>query len=195
MCGSIRDSVLAGSIIYGTAAAFVLTRKPEFIWLGSTLFVIGTIQLLDAAIWFFESSAIARYGILSVLMLEPFIAYMGYVYYYKNRLPLYELAYALFAIISIYTWIIECEDTTITKDGYLKWCDYDMTPLAKWSFMLLLLFPFLYFPDINHKILLLTTTLAAWAYNYNHEAFGSRWCYSTVIYCILASSLLVFHKR
>ena len=197
MCGSTTDSIIAGSIICGVAATFVFSDKREYIWLGSLLFVVGTIQFMDALLWTFKSRGIStdfitRYGIITILLLEPIVAYLGYVYYYgpSGRMPIYEVILALAIIAGAYLWITTCKETTTTKDGYLKWCNFDFIAFLKITFLVLLLFPLLFFPNLLQKIVLLTLTAGTWLYNFNHEAFGSRWCYSSVAYSI--AGLLIF---
>ena len=200
MCGSIRDSIIAGSIIYGVAAIFVLSNKAEYIWLGSLLFVIGTIQIMDALIWAFKqfdisTDWISRYAILTILLLEPVVAYLGYLYYYGKvaRLPIYEISLAVFILISVYNWIAYCEDTSITRDGYLKWCGVDLPPFFKIGFLILLGIPMLFFPNLLQKLLIFVSAFGTWMYNFNHEAFGSRWCYSSILYVTAALIAYLAH--
>lgn len=191
MCGSFYDSVCAGAVIYGAATLFLFSGLKEYIWLGSFLLVIGTIQVLDALLWTFRhlgvsTDWIARYGIITTVLLEPIVAYMGYVYYSGKRMPIYEGILLLSVMAMAIMWIPNCEETTITKDGFLKWCNMNVLDICKIMLLFLILFPFLFFPNLLQKILLITFTSATWIYNFNHEAFGSRWCYSSVLYSIVA---------
>jgi hypothetical protein len=197
MCGSIIDSVASGTIICGTGAFFILSGKAEYIWLGSLIIIIGTMQFVDALIWLLKAQHIStqfisKYGIILVLMLELIISYLGYVFYYKKRVPIFEIALSIYIIMMGYIWISMCEDTTITSDGYLKWCGVNIAPILKVSFIVFLMIPVLFFPVLEQKLLFLSLIGAIWVYNYNHEAFGSRWCYSTVIYAVLALGLFLY---
>jgi hypothetical protein len=200
MCSSILDSIVAGLIIYGVAALFVISGKAEYIWLGSLLFAIGSMQFVDAIIWFFKQNDIStefitRYGVITVLLAELLVAYGGYVYYYgqKARIPIYEILLALTVIIYGIIWITMCKETTVTKDGYLKWCNVEFIAFLKITFLAMLLFPMLFFPNLLQKVVLFTLIGGTWLYNFNHEAFGSRWCYSSVVYSI--AGLLIFLFR
>jgi len=197
MCGSTIDSVTAGTIICGVGAFFILSGKAEYIWLGSAVFIIGTMQFIDALIWILKAQNIStkfvsKYGVILILMLELIIAYLGYVFYYKKRIELYEIALLLFIIVSGNEWISLCKDTIVTNDGYLKWCNINIPSSFKVLFITFLLIPMLFFPILEHRLLALGMIVGTWLYNYNHEAFGSRWCYGTVLYAIMALGLFLY---
>jgi len=184
MCKTIQDSILSGTLSYLTGAVLLATGKPKYIWLGAFVLVIGTMQWVDATIWYMKDHSIptkefTKYAVVSVLLLEPLAAYLGYIYYSGNRMPLYELAYIVFFISITYTWQKNCKETTVTADGYLKWCDITFKGVLNKTFFIgLLFFPFLWFPDVFLRNVLMVSALVLWLYNINHEAFGSRWCYS-----------------
>ena len=184
MCKDIKDSILSGSLSYITGLVLLSTYKREYIWLGLFILVIGTIQWIDALIWYFKSKNqptlnLTKHGTIPVLALQPVFAYFGYVYYSgKNFIPL-DILYIVSSLYIYYTWIKKCKETSITKDGYLKWCNIDFTNIISMTiFIILLLFPFIYFPDLFLRNIIFGTVIALWIYNFNHEAFGSRWCYS-----------------
>ena len=200
MCGSIIDSVASGTIICGTGVFFILSGKAEYIWLGSLIIIIGTMQFVDALIWLLKAQDIStqfisKYGIILVLMLELIVSYLGYVFYYKKRVPIFEILLFVYIILMGCLWLLICEDTTITSDGYLKWCGVNIGPITKSSFILILMSPMLFFPILEQRLLFLSLIGATWVYNYNHEAFGSRWCYSTVMYAVLALGLFLCKPR
>lgn len=184
MCKTIQDSVISGTLSYLTGAVLIATRKPKYIWLGVFLIVVGTMQWVDMVIWILKQNAmptleISKYAVITVLVLEPLAAYLGYVYYSGNRFPLYEIAYLLAVPFIVYPWVRDCKETTITADGYLKWCDQTYKSVLNRSiFFAFLVFPFLFFPDTFIRILMIVGALGLWLYNLNHEAFGSRWCHS-----------------
>jgi hypothetical protein len=184
MCKTIQDSVLSGTLSYLTGAVLIATGKPKYIWLGTFLLIIGTMQWVDTVIWTLKHRGMptvefSRYAVISILVLQPLVGYLGYVYYSGHRLPLYEIAYALAAPYIVYSWIKDCKETTITADGYLKWCDITYKSLLnKTIFFALLAAPFLYFPDRFISITMMIGALFLWLNNINHEAFGSRWCHS-----------------
>jgi hypothetical protein len=190
MCGSVVDSVSAGTIIYGVGIILILSGKPEYLWLGSFILIIGTMQFVDALLWIMKqhnmsTDFVSRYLIVLILVLEPIIAYLGYVYFYKQRIPLFEIVLFTYTVSSIYIWTTICDETTITQDGYLKWCGVDILFINKVIFLFILLFPILFFPNMLQKVLCIGIITGTWLYNLNHEAFGSRWCYSTVAYSIM----------
>ena len=184
MCKTIQDSILSGTLSYFTGAVLIATGKPKYIWLGAFVLIIGTMQWVDATIWYMKDNSIetkefTKYSVLTILALEPLVAYLGYIYYTGNRMPAYELAYMAFFGFITYTWLKNCKETTVTPDGYLKWCDITFKSiLNKTFFICLLFFPFLWFPDVLLRNILMLMAVILWLYNLNHEAFGSRWCYS-----------------
>ena len=198
MCGSLIDSVSSGTIIYGVGIILILSGKPEYLWLGSLILIIGTMQFVDALLWIMKqhnmsTEFVSRYLIILILVLEPIVAYLGYVYFYKRRMPLFEVVLFIYTICSMYSWITLCDDTTITQDGYLKWCGINILFIIKVLFLLVLLFPILFFPNMLQKILCITILSGTWLYNLNHEAFGSRWCYSVVVYSIMALGVFLLY--
>jgi hypothetical protein len=191
MCGSLIDSLSAGIIICGTGLIFILSQKPEYIWLGSLICAIGAMQFIDAILWIqkeqnISTDFVSHYVTILILILQPIVSYLGYVYFYKKRMPLFEAILVPYVICSVYVWSITCKDTTITSDGYLKWCDFNMLSVTKLGYILIVIFPMLFFPNMLQRVLFLLAITGTWIYNYNHEAFGSRWCYSTILYAVLA---------
>lgn len=184
MCKSIQDSILSLGLSYFTGAVLIATGKPKYIWLGAFVLIIGSMQGVDTVIWYMKNHSIptkefTKYAVFIVLALEPLVAYLGYIYYSGNRMPLFEIAYMLFFTFMAFTWFKNCKETTVTADGYLKWCDITFKSLFNRTFyMCLLFYPFIYFPDILLRNVLMISCLGLWLYNLNHEAFGSRWCYS-----------------
>jgi len=196
MCGSIADSLSAGAIIYGVGIYFILTGKPEYIWLGSFMIITGTIQFVDAAIWTLKyynlsTDFVSRYCTITVLLLEPIVAYLGYVFFYKKRMIPFEIILLIFVLRNLYIFITSCDETTVTKDGYLKWCGFDIQFINKVAWLLVLIFPLLFFPNVLHMGLIIAILGGTWLYNVNHEAWGSRGCHSTVLYAIAALGLLL----
>ena len=184
MCKTIQDSLESGILSYLTGILLILTGKPKYIWLGAFVLIIGTMQWVDAALWYMKQNNIptlefSKWAVITVLVLEPLAAYLGYVYYYGERMPLYEIAYVLVASSMFYRWFSDCKETTVTADGYLKWCDLRFENIFNKSiFLFMLFFPFTFFPDILLRNVLMVGAVILWLYNLNHEAFGSRWCHS-----------------
>ena len=200
MCKTIQDSVLSGTLSYLTGAVLIATGKPKYIWLGGTIIVIGTMQWVDMIIWYLKQNDMptmefSKYAVAGVLVLEPLAAYLGYVFYSGNRMPVYEIVYALASIFVVSSWFKQCKETTVTADGYLKWCDSTFkSTLNKTIFIGLLFFPFIYFPDIFLRNSVMLTAFVLWLYNLNHEAFGSRWCNSVNILDMIILGNLYFAK-
>jgi len=187
MCKTIQDSLQSGIISYTTGAVLIWTGQPKYIWLGAFVLIIGTMQWVDAILWRLKEQGLptkefSQYAVIGVLILEPLIAYLGYVYYSGHRMPLYEAIYGVTALCMVYTWFRDCQETTITEDGYLKWCDIRFkSTLNKTIFIALLFFPMGFFPDVLLRNILMLLAGVLWLYNFNHEAFGSRWCHSFMI--------------
>ncbi len=181
-----------------TGAILLSTGKPKYIWLGVFVLVVGTMQWVDAALWYMKQNSIptlefSKWAVMTVLILEPLAAYLGYVYYFGKRMPIYEVAYVIVAVSMFYRWISDCKETTVTADGYLKWCDLRFKSILNKSiFLFMLFFPFVFFPDILLRNVLMVGAVILWLYNLNHEAFGSRWCHSFNILDILILGRLLF---
>jgi hypothetical protein len=156
--------------------------KPAYTWIAYMLLTTAPMQFIDAAIWKrkadgLDTDALSRYAIPAVLMLQPLAIYMGFLLLYP-RMPLYELVLAVYLAVMLYTWITTCKETTVASDGFLKWCGFNFELVEKSTYILLLLFPLLYFPDTILKIIIIGSIMITWLYNYSRESFGSGWCYS-----------------
>lgn len=198
MCKTIQDSVESGTLSYLTGAILISTGKPKYIWLGAFVFIIGTMQWVDTTLWYMKQNSIptlefSKWAVMTVLVLEPLVAYLGYVYYSGERMPLYEIAYLIIAANMFYKWFSDCKETTVTADGYLKWCDIRFKSILNKSiFIFMLFFPFVFFPDILLRNVLMVVAVILWLYNFNHEAFGSRWCHSfNILDTIILGNLLI----
>lgn len=174
----------SGTLSYFTGAVLISTGKPKYIWLGAFVLIVGTMQWVDATLWYMKENSIptrefSKWAVVTVLVLEPLAAYLGYVYYFGKRMPLYEIVYLIVSASMLYRWFLECKETRVTSDGYLVWCDVPFKSIInKTIFIALLFFPFLFFPDILLRNTIMVGAVILWLYNLNHEAFGSRWCHS-----------------
>jgi hypothetical protein len=183
---------------YLTGFILLYTQKPKYIWLGAFVLIIGTMQWVDATLWWYKhnnisTKTLSKYGVLSVLILEPIVGYLGYVYYSGNRIIPFEIILAVSSIYIAYDWISKCQETVITCDGYLKWCNNDFKSLlTKTIFLGLLFFPFLFFPDIFLRNMIMAVSFVLWLLSMNTDAFGSRWCHSFFILDILILLRLLY---
>ena len=146
MCKTVEDSVQSGLLSYVTGA-FLIAKGGAYAWLGAFVITVGSMQWVDAFLWTLKQHSmptkeVSKFGVLAILLLEPLVAYLGSLYFVPRNL-VYELAYGGIMLYFSYVWIKNCEETTITKDGYLKWCDLDFgSPLRRSLFLALLFFPF-----------------------------------------------------
>lgn len=182
MCKTIQDSLISGSIALSIGVYLLSLGKPAYTWIAYMLLATAPMQFIDAAIWMrsaegLDTDALSRYGISAVLTLQPIAIYMGFLLLYP-RMPLYELALAVYLACMVHTWVTTCRETIVASDGFLKWCGFNFDLLEKSTYILLLLFPLLYFPDNILKIILIGSITITWIYNYSRESFGSGWCYS-----------------
>lgn len=188
MCKTIYDSILSGSVSYITGFLLIYLNKPEYIWLGIFILVVGSTQWIDALIWYnkqhnISTKEISKYGIITILVLELLVSYLGYVYYSRKRIIPFEILLLVGIVNFVYTWISDCEDTTVAEDGYLKWCNISFKNnvkdfIMRAMFMIALFFPFIYFPDTLLRNAIMFSGFLSWLINYNTETFGSRWCHS-----------------
>lgn len=197
MCKTIEDSLFSGSLSYATGL-FLIYKGGFYVWLGAFVIMVGSMQWVDALIWYrkkhgLSTDALSKYGVLTVLFLEPVIAYLGYVWYYGQRMIPYEIICALSLLNLTQIWLSKCKETPVTKDGYLKWCDIDF---SRWYdqtiYFILLFFPFLYFPDVFMRNMMVVAGSVLLLYTLNHEAFGSRWCHIFYVVDALILSRLLY---
>jgi hypothetical protein len=116
------------------------------------------------------------------------------VNYSNNRFPWFELILVSFIVYGSYNWINDCNNTTITDTGYLKWCDMELATFTKFVYLCLMLFPLLFFPNNYIKFTIFFTTIVSWLYNLNKPAFGSKWCYQSNIISIIVPIILYLQK-
>lgn len=197
MCKSIEDSVVSGAVSYFTGILLVSSGNPAYIWLGTFIIVVGSMQWIDATIWYRKERGLSvenlgRIAIPIVLSLELLSAYLGYVYYYKKRMIPYEIILGTGILFLVYSFYEHCEEITVGNDGYLNWCgkkgvDENTTikTIKRIIFILVLFFPFFFYPDIIIKYILLAVSFVLWLHAMQFNSFGSRWCYSFFVADIL----------
>ena len=197
MCRTISDSILSGSLSYLTGAVLLSTGQPKYIWAGLFVLAVGTMQWVDAMIWYRKSQGVSsiawsQFAVPAVLSLEIIVGYLGYVYYSHKRIPLYELFAALVVLSIFYSFSKRCDESSTDADGYLVWCganaltkNKSMRLLERTMVMFFIFFPFFFFPDFLMKVLILGTGFALWLYTVLSDSFGARWCQSFFIVDIL----------
>ena len=189
MCKTIEDSIFSGALSYLTGGLLIATGKPKYIWLGAFVLMVGTMQWVDASLWYSLQKEVPtqRLSLLVpvVLSAEILVAYCGYVYYYGKRIPLYEVAVIPFILAVLYSWFKYSEETVVTKDGYLMWGNYDIPSSGKLMFLFSLIFPFLFYPDDFIKYSLFAVLIPIFVYTFTQKEFGSRWCQSFFIFDII----------
>jgi len=205
MCKSIGDSLFSGILSYFTGAVLLLSGKPKYIWAGSVVFAVGSMQFVDAMIWYRKSqgeSSVdwARFGVPTVLALQYLSGYLGYVYYYNKRMPFYEGILLVSITTMFYLYITRCEESTLDSGGYLIWCgnkntgmNYSFRLLCRTLVMLLIFFPLFWFPDLLIRNIIMGLVFILWMTSVLYDSFGSRWCYSFFVadIIILGKALLV----
>jgi hypothetical protein len=197
MCRTIKDSILSGSLSYVTGAVLLSTGQPKYIWAGLFVLAVGTMQWVDAMIWYRKSQGVSsvawsQFAVPTVLSMEIVVGYLGYVYYSHKRIPLYEPLVALAVLSIFYSFSIKCNESTTDADGYLVWCGVDppnkndsMRLVERTMVMLFIFFPFFFFPDFRMKVLILGTGFILWLQTVLSDSFGARWCQSFFIVDIL----------
>jgi len=195
MCKTIQDSIFSGSLSYLTGGLLLATRKPKYMWLGAFVLVVGTMQWVDAGLWYSiqhnMSTRAFSLAVVAVLIGEILAAYGGYIYYTGKRMPLYEIVMIPFLISVVYSWFKYSSETIVTKDGYLMWGNYEIDTFAKLLFLFLAIFPFMFYPDDFIKYALIGVMVPIFIYTFNQKAFGSRWCQSFFIFDILVLGKLL----
>jgi len=186
MCKTIEDSIFSGTLSYLTGGILIATGKPKYIWLGAFILTVGTMQWVDATLWYSiqNRAPTAAISLLvpTVLSAEILVAYGGYVYYTGKRMPLYEVVMIPYIVGLLYSWFKYAKETVVTKDGYLFWGNYDISSFGKIMFLLLLIVPFLFYPDDFIKYSLFAVLIPIFVYTFTQKEFGSRWCQSFFIF-------------
>ena len=205
MCKSITDSIFSGSLSYFTGALLLFTGKPKYIWVGTFIIAVASMQFVDAMIWYrkFQGESSVdwtRFGVPTVLAAQFLSAYLGYVYYYNKRMPIYEVFLVTIIIGMFYLYTSFCDESTLDSHGYLIWCgdqNADMNPysriVCRTLLLIFLMFPFLWFPDTFFRYGILGIGFILWLMTLLYDSFGSRWCYSFFLadLMILGKALLV----
>jgi len=191
MCKTIEDSIFSGSLSYLTGIILILTGEPKYLWAGTFIIMVGTMQWVDTAIWYYRgkgwsTDVLTRWVAPTVLIMEVIVGYLGYVYYYGKRIPWFEPCILGSIIYYMIIWPITCKDLAVGEDGYLMWCGKrDNTTilkvfayLAHTAAMMVLCFPFFFYPDVLFRNLILGVSFVLWLQTAGTNAFGSRWCQS-----------------
>jgi hypothetical protein len=91
----------------------------------------------------------------------------------------------------LYGWLKKFKETIVTKDGYLMWGNYDISSFGKLMFLLLLIVPFIFYPDDFFKYSLFAVSIPIFIYTFTQKEFGSRWCQSFFIFDIFVLGKLL----
>ena len=195
MCKSIEDSIFSGALSYLTGGLLLATGKPKYIWLGAFVLIVGTMQWVDARLWYSIKHNIPTrplaLAVTAVLVAEILAAYGGYMYYTGKRMPLYEIVMIPYVLLLGYSWFKYAGETIVTKDEYLMWGNYEISSFGKFVFLFLITFPFVFYPDDFIKYALFVILIPIFIYTFNQKEFGSRWCQSFFAFDILVLGKLL----
>jgi hypothetical protein len=198
MCKTIQDSIFSGSLSYVTGGLLLATGKPKDIWLGAFVLIVGTMQWVDAGLWYSIQHSIPTrplaLAVTAVLVGEILAAYGGYVYYTGKRMLLYEIIMIPYVLVLVYNWLKYATETVVTKNGYLMWGSYEFSSLEKIMFLFLITVPFLFYPDEFIKYALFVIMVPIFIYTFNQKEFGSRWCQSFFAFDILVLGKLLLQR-
>lgn len=203
MCKTIEDSIFSGTLSYLTGGLLIATGKPKYIWAGAFIIAVGSMQWVDAMIWYNKSQGTSsvvwsQFGVPTVLSLEILTGYLGYVYYSNKRILLYEPIMLTLMVFIFINYSTGCNESSLDKNGYLIWCgekhlnSQPFVPVQRTIIMLFLAFPFLFYPEELLKYVILATSFGLWLYTIASDSFGSRWCQSFfVVDIIILAKLLI----
>lgn len=189
MCKTIGDSIFSGSLSYLTGGLLLAAGEPEYIWAGAFILAVGTMQWVDAMIWYNKSQGASsviwsQLGVPTVLVLELITGYFGYVYYSHKRIVLYEPLLAFMVLSILFTFYTNCDESSIDTSGYLIWCGKkNIKPqpyriFERTLIMLCLVFPFFFYPHGIIKYGIILASFGLWVDTVMYDSFGSRWCHS-----------------
>jgi len=203
MCFDIQSSLLAWSLTYSISIYLYFRNQNFDRWNAVFIMTFSTIQLLEAGIWYSIGENKKTINetltklILITLMLQPLAqSYMGYLYAQKFILAVLSSIIAGVLIWSIIRIVRATPGQFITNTGprgHLIWSD-SKSPnfLGGWWIALLYLiglFVPLFFMSGGKGVALLMIGVVTAIFSLmvaSKEEFSSYWCYTTVIYAMVA---------
>lgn len=199
MCFDTQSSLLAWSISYSISIYLYIRNKRYDRWNAAFIMTLATIQLLEAGIWYSIDSGrpdlnrVVTGMLILVLLLQPIIqSGMGYVYTKST-----VLAFLAIVLLGVLLWkllTIRGEDyhSSPGPGGHLIWESSSGSALGPAPVVILylvgLFLPLMYMSySVGIPLILtgaITAMLSMWA---THSGeFSSYWCYTTVIYALVA---------
>lgn len=183
MCRTIESSLF--TLIFTILVSSYLFHKKPFV--SKILFLLGIMQLIDLILWHsIKTKNLKLNKIVStyIIPLVFFFQIIGVYYSSLWRNKYFEFCFVF--LLSLFMWIKKCKITIPAKDGYLKWCDFRIPDISRVIYILMIIYPILKsLPNGLDKDIIIMSLLTTFIYNYNNEAFGSKWCYSANIMSLL----------
>lgn len=215
MCYSVEASLTAWVISYAIAIYLFYRNQNYDRWNAAFIISFSTIQLIEAGLWLTnpknpnnsDINGMLTKILLIVLLCQPLVqSFMGYkntesdILFYMSIVFLLILVYGFLKITSNAS--LEGHGVTfnssVGENGHLVWERNDTKESQNelflgpnwivWLYLLGLFLPLLFMKEYR-GLPLLAVGLGTFYYNTkysNTKEFGSMWCYSAVIYSIVA---------
>lgn len=180
----MKESIL--TLILSSIVSFKLLKLKPFV--SKIIFFISIMQAIDIILWYSIQTKNLKLNKLVSKYCIPIILSMQLVGIYKGSLYrnlFYEIILCYFLFIFLY-WQKLCKFTIKNNNGYLKWCDIEINNIVKIIYLLLIIYPI--YRNLSNgfdKDIILLSIFITFLYNFNDDAFGSKWCYSANIMSIL----------
>lgn len=193
MCKNIGVSLCTFALTATCVAATLLCGASRPLsYLAIFTFTFALMQISDALLWWSIeknhrtlNAVLSRVLIPLILIAELLVSYYGARYYLNYRSTTFEICLWLYILTFTALWTISCSETVTTSDGYLRWCNMKLHVLLSALFLIFLLGPIvLAYPRTWLKYVVTVTLIATFLINVGHEAFGTRWCWSSNIIAI-----------
>ncbi len=199
MCFDTETSLLAWSLSYSIAFFLYFRNRGYDRWNAAFIISFATIQLLEAGLWSNlenpDINSLFTRLVLLVLLTQPLVqTFMGYKSTKSELLFYSSIVFCIILIYGLYRITQGTFTSTIGPNGHLVWTssEYPSNFLGpSWVtilYLLGLMVPLLFMKEYR-GIPLLLVGLGTFAYNLKYSSsgeFGSMWCFSAVIYSILA---------
>jgi|688.fasta_scaffold384590_2 hypothetical protein len=193
MCYSLQSSLYTFLFSFLVALYLYSTNIPIHQTNGLILLSFIFMQLNDTIIHYSINHSLenlnyytSKYLTTLILSLEiPLIYYFVYLLTGKRNILL-EIIFGIIILYGFVYGINSCQDISIKKpDGYILWCQNTIQPLFKFIFLIGLLLAMWYYPNNIYKLLFYIIVISTFAFNYNNQTFGSRWCHHANLLSIL----------
>ena len=187
MCWSLEVSVFTGLASYCVAFYIWLRNIGNDRWNSMLLFVVASIQWMDAIIWYADKikkldASFVRitlhYLIPLILSLEPVASLYG-ASYMGNQIDTYDIViYSCMFLFLLVTLSGGASVTNVIQSNGIKYNQTTYNDFFYWLFCFLLIYPLIKYTNFDKFYLLVSAVicLALYLAKNKTNALGSNWC-------------------